>query len=150
MDEAEISRYLTETLAGVEALTMPETWFFFYNPPHLPPHHMFPFATLTASDEHDQFSDLNRPGVFRLNMGVGKQTFRDLFGTPDLPTPKESAEGKAAPGFDFTALDRLMPHPVYGKMYWVCVLNPSEATFEAQVKPLLTEAYEMAVSKRAG
>jgi predicted DNA-binding protein (MmcQ/YjbR family) len=33
-------------------------------------------------------------------------------------------------------------------MSWVCVLNPSAATFEA-VRPLLAEAYELAVSKRA-
>ena len=40
-----------------------------------------------------------------------------------------------------------MPHPVYGKMHWVCVLNPSAATF-AKVQELLAEAYEMAVGKR--
>jgi hypothetical protein len=32
---------------------------------------------------------------------------------------------------DFTALDQIMPHPVYGQMFWVCVLNPSPETFEA-------------------
>ncbi len=31
-------------------------------------------------------------------------------------------------------------------MYWICVLNPSEATFQA-VRPLLAEAYEMSVRK---
>jgi hypothetical protein len=41
-----------------------------------------------------------------------------------------------------------MPHPVYGKMYWVCVLNPSAATFEA-VKPLLAEAYQAAAGRHA-
>ncbi|HJZ54921.1 MAG TPA: DUF6194 family protein [Gemmataceae bacterium] len=94
----------------------------------------FPFATLTTADEYERFSDLKRPGVFRLNVGVSKQSFQSLFG--------------GTGGHDFTALDQLMPHPVYGKMYWVCVLNPSPATFEA-VKPLLAEAYEMAVRKQA-
>jgi predicted DNA-binding protein (MmcQ/YjbR family) len=47
---------------------------------------------------------------------------------------------------DFTALDRLMPHPVYGRNHWVCVLNPSEATFET-LKPLLEEAYDRAVER---
>jgi len=52
-------------------------------------------------------------------------------------------------GYDFTALDQLLPYPVYGRMYWVCVLNPSAATFEAVVRPLLAEAYDLAVSKYA-
>jgi hypothetical protein len=29
---------------------------------------------------------------------------------------------------------------------WVCVLNPSEATFE-QVKPMLAEAYQLAAAR---
>lgn len=37
-----------------------------------------------------------------------------------------------------------MPHPVYGRMHWICVLNPSEATFE-KIKPLLAQAYEIDV-----
>ncbi len=49
--------------------------------------------------------------------------------------------------YDFTTLDQLMPHPVYGRMYWVCVLNPTNETFETKVRSLLAEAYEMAVSK---
>jgi hypothetical protein len=49
---------------------------------------------------------------------------------------------------NFTALDRVMPHPVYGRNHWVCVLNPSDATFHS-VRPLLAEAYQIAVD-RAG
>ena len=41
-----------------------------------------------------------------------------------------------------------MPHPVYGKMYWVCVLNPSAETFKT-VRDLLAEAYEAGMRKRA-
>jgi len=41
-----------------------------------------------------------------------------------------------------------MPHPVYGRNHWVCVLNPSEATFET-LKPLLREAYDRAVERYA-
>jgi hypothetical protein len=33
-------------------------------------------------------------------------------------------------------------------MSWLCVLNPSEATFE-EVRPLLAEAYALAVNRRA-
>ena len=33
-----------------------------------------------------------------------------------------------------------MPHPEYSRQRWVSVLNPSRATFEQVVKPLLREA----------
>lgn len=149
MDDEEISRYIT-ALAGVDVVIGSGDSFFFYNPdPTVPPDHRFPFVTLVRSDVNDPFSDLNRPGVFRLNIGVGKQTFRALFGTPTLPSDEEGrpVASNAASAYDFTALDRLMPHPVYGRQYWVCVLNPSAETWETQVRPLLTEAYETAVSK---
>ncbi|MBP3957362.1 hypothetical protein J8F10_19120 [Gemmata sp. G18] len=134
MDEAAITRHITETYPGVDTVVALGATFFFYNPEDgAPKDHMFPFATLVTGDEHDQFSNLNRPGVFRLNVGASKQTFQSLFQTND---------------HDFTALDTIMPHPVYGMMYWVCVLNPSAETFE-RVEPLLAEAYQTAVGKRA-
>jgi len=130
MDEASITQYITDTFDGVDVVSASGGTFFFYNPER-----KFPFVTLTTNDEYDQFSNLSRAGVFRLNIGVSKQTFQSLFPAGDT-------------GQDFTALDRIMPHPVYGKMYWVCVLNPSEATFQA-VRPLLAEAYDLAVHKHA-
>jgi hypothetical protein len=150
MNEDEVSQYIT-ALAGVDVVVTSDNSFFFYNPdPAVPPDHRFPFVTLVTSDIYDSFSDLKRPSVFRLNIGVGKQTFRALFGTPVLPSdeagrPVENATG--ASEYDFTALDRVMPHPVYGRQYWVCVLNPSAATWDTQVRPLLAEAYDTAVSK---
>jgi hypothetical protein len=140
MDEASITKYITDTFAGVDVVVASGDSFFFYDPDRTaPPDQRFPFATLVTSDRDDPFSNLNRPSVFRLNIGVGKQTYGSLFGTQPSGAGTEGA-------YDFTALDRIMPHPVYGKMYWVCVLNPSEATFQA-VRPLLAEAYDAAVSK---
>jgi hypothetical protein len=49
---------------------------------------------------------------------------------------------------DFTTVDKLLPHPVYGWMSWVSVLNPSAPTFE-KVKPLLAEAHALAAAKYA-
>lgn len=150
MNEAEISRYIIETFEGVDVVMASGDSFFFYNPDkNVPPDHRFPFVTLVTSDINDQFSNLNRPSVFRLNIGIGKQTFRSLFGNPSLPAYGASAaeSGDTSSDYDFTALDQVMPHPVYGRMYWMCVLNPSDQTFETQVRPRLTEAYEMAVSK---
>jgi hypothetical protein len=140
MTEAAIIDALT-ALDAVETQTVSENTFFFIGAER-----MMPFATLMTNDENDSDSNLNRPGVFRLNLGVSKGTFQALFGSQPMPAP---AEGKVPAGYDFTALDRVMPHPVYGLMNWVCVLSPSEATFEAEMRPLLAEAHELASGRGA-
>src|SRR5215813_8179855 len=139
MDEASITRYITDTFAGVHVVVAspddgsPElAWgdtFFSYDPGRqLPPAKRFPFATIVTKDygDFDCASQLNRLGVFRLNIGVNKETYRSMFG-PQPPPP--SAGGTVATGQDFAALDLLLPHPVYAPQSWVCVLNPSAATF---------------------
>lgn len=132
MDDTMISDYIRTTFEGVTMVDANGDTFFFVDPQQ-----MFPFATLVRSNFNDDVSDLDRPGVFRLNIGVAMETFRALFG----------AEGAANP--DYTALDRIMPHLVYGKMYWVCVLNPTQTTFDNVVRPLLAEAYERDRAKHA-
>lgn len=139
MDQDGIRRYVTaafpeaEAMIGSQEAGSPEvSWgdtFFFYQPDK-----RFPFATIVTKDYagFDSASQLDRPGVFRLNVGVSGETFRTLF-----PEQRE---------WDFAALDRVMPHPAYGRQHWLCVLNPSDGTFEA-VKPLLAEAYELAVQR---
>jgi Family of unknown function (DUF6194) len=128
-----ITEYITTTFDGVDVVTAMEATFFSLDPIR----HFPSIATIVTTDDHDQASDLSRPGVYRLNIGLGRTTFLRLF-----PNPKAE--------HDFTALDRLMPHPVYGAQNWVCVLNPSERTFEEVVMPLLDEAYglERARAKR--
>jgi hypothetical protein len=149
MNESEISQYITDTFEGVDIVVASGDSFFFYNPDrNVPPDHWFPFVTIVTSDINDQFSNLNRPSVFRLNIGIGKQTFQSLFGDPAaLPSISAADGGEISHDYDFTALDQLMPHPVYGRMLWVCVLSPSDETFETNVRPLLAEAYDLAVSK---
>lgn len=139
MNEAAIAQYLTGTFENVHVVESHGTSFFFYGP--MGDDNKFPFATLVTNDDHDVASNLNRPGVFRLNIGVDKATFRSLFATEQK---EDSAEPESR--FDFTALDQLMPHPVYGKMYWVCVLNPGAETWE-RTKLLLSEAYAAQVKK---
>jgi hypothetical protein len=128
MDHASITRYIADTFAGVEVVVASGNTFFFNDPQR-----KFPFATIVTNDQYDNVSNLNRPNVFRLNIGVSKQTFLALFGD-------ESEH-------DFTALDQIMPHPVYGKMYWICVLNPSDATFQ-KLQPLIMEAYDLSVKRQ--
>jgi hypothetical protein len=138
MDAHAITEYVAATFGGVDVVVAskqngaPEVaWgdtFFTYDPDRaLDPARRFPFATIVTKNYpgFDEASDLNRPGVFRLNIGVSRDTFQALFGNGHDD--------------DFAALDRLMPHPVYATNNWISVLNPSESTFEA-VKPLLAEA----------
>ena len=158
MDEASITQYITDTFDGVDVVVAsrdagsPEiAWgdtFFSYDPGRqLPPNRRFPFATIVTKDygDFDCASQLNRPGVFRLNIGVSKETYRSLFGPQPSPPPAGSV---VETGHDFTALDQLLPHPVYAPMSWVCVLNPSAATFQA-VRPLLAEAYQLTVGRNS-
>lgn len=93
-----------------------------------------------TADRYDQFSNLDREGVYRLNIGVSLATYRARFGPEPFPhSPAES-------GHDFTALDTVMPHPVYGSMFWLSVLHPSEETF-AEVQPLIEEARAVALER---
>jgi hypothetical protein len=145
MNASEMSQYITETFACVDVVMDRGNSFFFYNPDSDgPPDHRFPFVTLVVNDLYDQFSNLDRQSIFRLNIGVSKQTFRSLIGSPEQPSDTDSA---AQNSYDFTTLDQVMPHPEYGRMYWVCILNPGDETFKTTVHPLLAEAYDMAVGK---
>ena len=47
-----------------------------------PEKHWPNFATIVTTDEHDEGapSNLARPGVFRVNIGVGRETFERLVG----------------------------------------------------------------------
>jgi hypothetical protein len=120
--------------------------FFYYDPDGtLDWMREFPFATIVVKDYEgfDCASNLNRPGVFRLNVGVSSDTYRSLFG----PQPSTAAAGNPVDtSHDFSVLDQLLPHPAYAPQSWVCVLNPTEETLES-IKPLLAEAYERAVRR---
>ena len=72
------------------------------------------------------------------------ETDTRLFGVPPTNETVAALEDQ----YDFTALDTLMPHPEYAPQWWVCVLSPSDTTFE-QVKPLLAEAYAIAARRNA-
>ncbi|GGJ45324.1 DUF6194 family protein [Deinococcus roseus] len=144
MDAQTLSKTLTDLLPGVEVLEADQTHFFCYHPdPAVPADYRMPFATLVTTDAHDQASDLSRPGIYRLNLGVRPQTYQAMFGQqPALP----EGSGVVQTGHDFTKLDQIMPHPIYAAMSWICVLNPGPETFE-HIKPLLTEAHGIAVRR---
>lgn len=129
IDETFIKDYIYTTFEGVEDSDNFGYTFYFYKDDH-----KLSFATLAHEDnDYDRVSNLDRPGIFRLNVGVSRQTFESLFGSNKVDVSS----------YDFTALDTIMPHPDYAPQSFICVLNPSESTFET-LKSMLAEAYEIA------
>ncbi|MDV4168237.1 DUF6194 family protein [Rhodovulum sp. FJ3] len=120
-----IIAYLLDRFEGTRVV---EAWgerSIFYNPSLMLPRGVY-FATVKEKDgENDKASHLDRAGVFRLNVGTTKPLFLKRFGPP----PSRPGKGGVVDGqWDFTAADTLTPHPVYGWMSWVAVLNPSNET----------------------
>lgn len=97
--------------------------------------HRVPFVSISDSDnDYDTVSNLNREGVFRLNIGVGRETFKSLLGDYDPAT------------IDYALLDTFLPHPEYAKQHFVCILNPSGDNVET-TKKLIVEAHDIAASR---
>lgn len=102
-----------------------------------------PLATIVTGDnDWDNASNLARDGVLRVNVGIDRDAFRDLFG--DLPKWREPQDA----GIDFTRLDVLMPHPMYARLYWISVLNPSLETLRS-LRPQLELAFRLAAARVA-
>lgn len=150
MDQEAIIQYIADTFDGLDVVRPAEglgagDTFIFYDPKlDLDPSHRLPFATIVTKNyvDFDEASQLDRPGVFRLNFALGREQFEDLFGHPP------SAERIQSERYDYAALDRLMPHPAYGPQSWACVLNPTQGTFE-EIKPLLAGAHARAAAQYA-
>ena len=121
------------TVASKESGDPEVAWgdsFFFYDPDGVTdPQRRIPYATIVVSDYpgFDEASDLDREGVFRVNLWVSRRTF-------ERQAPEEGAE------VDYAVLDQIIPHPVYGKQSWLSVLNPGPAT-EVALRDLLIEAH---------
>jgi hypothetical protein len=132
-DPEAITRIIQERYPDTDVVEAHRATFFSLDPEK----HWPNFATIVTTDEHDEGapSRLSRPGTFRLNMGVGRETFERAVGSIGEP--------------DYAAFDRVIPHPVYAKQRWISILNPSDATFQDVVLPLMTEAYDRVAAQWA-
>ena len=140
---ATISNYLLTTFNDLKSLDAWGETSFFYNPGNLRPRGCY-FCTIKERDgENDKASALDRKDVFRFNFGVARETFLKLFGTIPKRPPKR---GVIKGIYDFTQSDILCPHPVYGWMCWVAIINPSRESFN-QLKELLHESYQLILQK---
>ncbi|MFF1879573.1 DUF6194 family protein [Leifsonia sp. NPDC058230] len=106
--------------------------FFYYAPDGKVPQNVQPYATIVTKDyPDDRESDLDPDGRWRLNIHVGQERFTELTGE----NPRDPV------AHDFSEADTIMPHPVYGPLGWVAVVNPGERT-TATVVELLRAAHE--------
>ncbi|NJQ01189.1 DUF6194 family protein [Streptomyces zingiberis] len=109
--------------------------FFYVAPDGRIPANAQPYATVTTKDYPDDTeSGLCPAGRWRVNVHVDRAVFRELVG--------EEPRGLSRP-YDHAATDRVMPHPVYGALGWVAIVNPGERT-AGTVERLLREAHDAA------
>ena len=113
--------------------------FFYYAPDGQVPQHIQPYGTIVTKDYPDDTA--SRLGAvesglvrWRVNIHVDRKAFERLIGE----TPRELTRPR-----DFTALDEFTPHPVYGPLGWVAVVNPAERTTGTVIQ-VLREAHDSA------
>ncbi|MFF0471315.1 DUF6194 family protein [Micromonospora zamorensis] len=111
---------------------------FFY----LGPDRRQPFATIVEHDVpgFDEAAQLDRPGVFRLNLDLGRAEFERLFGFP----PKAFEDHRDA--FDFARLDTLVPHPGYALYGFGSIVMPGPQMLP-EIDRLLAMAYGRAANR---
>jgi hypothetical protein len=109
--------------------------FFYYAPDGQIPRNVQPYATIvTKNYPDDTGSDLDPPGRWRVNVHVDRATFRQLTGEEprSLTRPR-----------NYAATDVVMPHPFYGELGWIAVVNPGDRSTDTLVQ-LLRAAHEAA------
>jgi len=129
MDQTEVEVFV----AGMENVQREDNYgyvFFFVGDDH-----RLSFVTIANSDnEWDSVSNLSREGVFRVNIGVSRETFKSLIIKPDDEP------------VDYSVLNTFLPHPEYAQQNFVCILNPSGENIEI-TKTLIAEAYSIAARR---
>jgi hypothetical protein len=109
--------------------------FFYYAPDGRVPQNVQPYATIvTKNYPDDEQSDLDPADRWRVNVHVDRAAFRELTGEDP---------GQLVAQRTYSAPDTVMPHPVYGQLGWIAVVNPGEAT-SGTIMRLLREAHEAA------
>lgn len=143
MTADEILNYCLENFEGTVLVNSWGERGVFYNPDRKLKRGVYILTIKEKDGDNDKGSQLDRENVYRVNIGIRKDTFIEMFGS----IPKRPGKGCIVDmEYDFSTIDTILPHPVYAWMGWICSLNPSEETF-ARLKPFITEAYEYAKEK---
>lgn len=131
MNQSDVEEFV-ETLGNVQREENFGYIFFFVGDDH-----RLPFVTVGHSDnEFDTVSNLNRDGVFRVNIGVSEETFDSLLADSNTEN------------VDYSVLNVFLPHPHYAKQHFVCILNPSQENADV-TKQLIVEAHFIAAARLA-
>ncbi len=126
MSVQQIEQFIAARLPNVTRMEHGEYIFYFYASEQA-----LPVVTVALSDnEYDNISHLSREGVYRVNIGIKKETFATLFPDADAAT-------------DYTMLNRFLPHPHYAAQYYICILNP-EGTEMTDTLRYIEESYLIA------
>ena len=143
MKPENIAKKITTELAGVAPKNTWGETSFFYNPGLKLPNGVY-FCTIKEKDgANDKSSKLSRAGVYRLSIGVPKEIFEDLFG---IKPPRPAKGCIINTGHDFSKINELTPHPIYGWMSWVSILSPTDKVFQ-KIYPLIEAAHQNAITK---
>ncbi|MEU4360924.1 DUF6194 family protein [Promicromonospora sp. NPDC023987] len=115
--------------------------FFYYAPDGVLPRTVQPYGTIvTKNYPDDTASDLDPAERWRVNIHVGRGTFREL---TEHDAAGRGAEAQASVTVDLAAADVVLPHPVYGAAGWIAVVNPGPRTADTVLR-LLHDAHDAA------
>ena len=143
MNPFELEHWILDNYPGVVVLDAYRERSFFFNPNRSLPRGIY-FATIKENDgPNDKASYLDREGVYRLSIGVGKRQYVQLFGdVPKQPTKGDTVNIEV----DFTQTGIFMPHPIYAWLGWVCINNPTNDHVDV-LKDYLDIAYQSVLIK---
>lgn len=143
MKAVQLEQWILDNYQGVIVTDAFRERSFFYNPDGSLPKGIY-FVTIKESDgPNDKASNLDREGIYRLSIGVGKKLYQQLFG--DIP--KRPAKGETVElDFDFGTTGILMPHPIYAWLGWVSINNPDNKNLDL-LKHLLDISYKNVLTK---
>jgi hypothetical protein len=143
MTQLKIENYILDTYSGIKVLDAYSERSFFYNPDNILPKGIYMATIKNRDGPNDKTSNIDREGVFRLNIGVSKTSYQKLFGEK----PKRPLKGgKVDTGHDFTELNKITPHPIYAWLHWIAILNPEQDSLD-YLQPILDETYTIVQKK---
>ena len=143
MNSSELEFWIFQNYQGLIVTKAYRETSFFYNPDETLPRGIY-FATIKESDgPNDRASKLDREGIYRFSIGVGKKQYQEMFGN----IPKRPSKGNIVKlDFDFSRLNEMMPHPIYAWMGWVCINSLTSENLE-RLKFLLDISYKNVLNK---
>ena len=136
-------KILQYCLNNLEGTVLVNSWGekgIFYNPNNTLKRGVYILTVKEKDGENDKSSNLDRENIYRVNMGLRKNTFVNMFGG----IPKRPIKGGIVEmEYDFTSSNQLMPHPIYAWMGWVCILNPT--TLHEEFAKFRIHAWRLAI-----